>query len=258
MKLLAATILVAGLTCFAERCGFESPPPEVMLKMKTELDNHDRIFMDHNDTYTIDTYIHVEVMNDAYAPAGFKFVLKSVDLLIDNALYTVEKWSKGEEGFQKALHKGTYGDLNLYLINALEGASGEIDGHCSLPNGLDLIYTETILDGCVFVVGSLPGGKDTNYNHGMTAVHETGHWLGLLHTFQGGCDGPGDGVNDTPAQFVPTKGCPKTNPNTCPDRPGLDPIHNYMNYASDQCMTEFTPGQIKRMRSAYDLYRRGR
>lgn len=39
----------------------------------------------------------------------------------------------------------------------------------------------------------MPGGTAYGgaYGLGMSAVHETGHWLGLLHTFQGGCASPG-------------------------------------------------------------------
>ena len=83
--------------------------------------------------------------------------------------------------------------------------------------------------------------------------------MNLLHTFDGGCV-PGDLVDDTHAQAsyysAETGDCPNPFPDTCPDQPGLDPLDNIMDYAPLECDgTIFTPGQIKRMREAWDNIR---
>ena len=52
-----------------------------------------------------------------------------------------------------------------------------------------------------------------------------------------GCLG-GDLVQDTPPENEPYSGCDPNNvPDTCPSQPGLDPIHNYMDYSDDVCLT---------------------
>ena len=81
----------------------------------------------------------------------------------------------------------------------------------------------------------MPNGPVVGYNLGKTAVHEVGHWFGLLHTFQDNtCDSgdAGDFIDDTPRQSVSTDGCP-VGKDSCPDQPGLDPIHNFMDYGTD-------------------------
>ena len=77
------------------------------------------------------------------------------------------------------------------------------------------------------------------YNLGKTAVHEVGHWLGLLHTFQDNtCEAgdPGDWITDTPQESVSTDGCP-VGKASCPnvDVGGVgDPVHNFMDYSTDR------------------------
>jgi hypothetical protein len=111
---------------------------------------------------------------------------------------------------------------------------------------------------------TLPGSSFYPYNLGHTVTHETGHWLGLQHTFQSGCvvdTAGGDQVADTPAEKNANFGCPSDRTDSCPGNvgglAGVDPIHNYMDYTDDSCMNNFTPDQTARMRQMYRLYRSG-
>ena len=103
---------------------------------------------------------------------------------------------------------------------------------------------------------AMPGTSDQYagaYDLGLTLVHEAGHWVNLEHTFFGGCNAKGDFVDDTPAMKVPTSGCP-IGKDTCPE-PGLDPIHNYMDYSYDACYNQFTAGQVARAQDAWLYFR---
>ncbi len=97
------------------------------------------------------------------------------------------------------------------------------------------------------------------YDQGRTLTHEVGHYLGLEHTFSGGCgttSAPGcytsgDLICDTNGENSETSGCPGGK-SSCGSP---DPIENYMDYSFDTCMDMFTDEQSHRMRCSLLNYR---
>ncbi|EME47778.1 hypothetical protein DOTSEDRAFT_21524 [Dothistroma septosporum NZE10] len=80
-----------------------------------------------------------------------------------------------------ALHQASYSGLNLYFTSGLP--SGLLR-FCYFPVASPIL-DDLVLDGCMCLAASLPNGTATHYDLGYTAVHETGHWFGLYHVFQG-------------------------------------------------------------------------
>ncbi|KAI1481778.1 hypothetical protein K445DRAFT_308877 [Daldinia sp. EC12] len=188
----------------------------------------------------------LDVMNADYGVHGITFNLVDTDWTVNS------NWAAdGDElGMKRALRKGTYSDLNIYFLGDLGGG---LLGYCYFPDNVSEGSSDFYLDGCTILAHSVPGGDAAPYNLGGTAVHEVGHWMNLYHTFQGGCNGAGDSVDDTPAQQSASSGCP-VGRDSCPGG-GVDPIHNYMDYSDDACYEEFTAGQEDRMYSAWSTYR---
>lgn len=193
------------------------------------------------------------VLNDAYGPQwGWNFNLVSTDRTT-NATWYANCYGSSETAMKTALHQGTAKDLNIYSCNP----SGGILGYATFPSSYNRSPSK---DGVVILYSSLPGGTAAPYNLGDTATHEVGHWMGLYHTFQGGCakspTNGGDLVADTPAERSPAYGCP-LNRDTCTGSrfPGEDPTENFMDYTDDACMFLFTQGQDARMDSQFTAYR---
>ena len=103
------------------------------------------------------------------------------------------------------------------------------------------------MHGVCILYSCLPGGTAYPYNAGDTAIHEVGHYLGLDHTFRNGCSVNNDYVDDTPQEDDGNNIYSCNNSDTCPNDPGMDPVHNFMTYTDDACLNQFSNGQGERM-----------
>jgi hypothetical protein len=194
----------------------------------------------------------MSVLNAAFSGRGYSLVLIETTRTSNTTWYN-GCYGSAERKMKNALRKGTADDLNIYSCNPSNG----ILGYATFPSS----YSRSpSLDGVVILDQSMPGGTAKPYNLGDTATHEVGHWMGLYHTFQGGCTNSstsGDYVTDTSAEGSAAYGCPDGR-DSCATLSGLDPITNFMDYTDDACMFEFTGGQTTRMDSQFALYRTGK
>lgn len=191
---------------------------------------------------------------------GIDFVLKRITITRNDRWYHARPMSRDDKQMKRKLRRGNAQTLNIYVNKPRFPGGGVLLGYARFP----WQYAKRPkLDGVTVNVAALPGGRALGYNQGDTVVHETGHWLGLLHTFEGGpCDGWNDGVLDTPAEKGPNFRC-VDDANLCDLTEKLidgrhDPAYNFMNYSFDACMRMFTPGQHQRFANYHARYRFGR
>jgi Pregnancy-associated plasma protein-A len=188
----------------------------------------------------------IRELNRGYAGTGFRFVLDSVDRTDNPSWFKMAPGTGSEKQAKLALAIDPAHRLNLYTCRPGHDLLGWAYFPFSAPE-------DNPIHGVVVHYGSLPGGIFAAYSLGRTATHEIGHYLGLFHTFQGGCVAPGDEIDDTPFESSPAFGCQEGR-NTC-TQDGDDPIHNYMDYSDDPCLTEFTKDQTARMQTMVTAYR---
>jgi hypothetical protein len=216
---------------------------------------------------TIDVYFHViydtdgdgnvpngwisaqmNVLNDAFGDHGWTFRLAGTTRTQNASWYNDIETVSVERQAKAALRQGSADDLNIYSAGLQTWL-----GWATFPSGY---ASDPDYDGVVILDESMPGGDAEPYNEGDTGTHEVGHWMGLYHTFQGGCSKTNDMVADTPAERSAAFGCPAGR-DTCRGA-GLDPIHNFMDYTDDDCMDHFTSGQDARMGQQFGQYRLGK
>jgi hypothetical protein len=183
----------------------------------------------------------ISVLNAAFANTNFQFVLVHTCRVNNSTwFYHDRATDEGPMKQNRAVSPAT--TLNFYT--------------CS-PTGNYAVFPwdyaeSSYMHGVVCHHANVAGGSTPYFNDGDIGVHEVGHYTGLYHTFQNGCAG-GDLVADTPPEASSASGCPEGR-DTCGD-PGVDPIHNFMDYTYDYCKDHFTAGQATRMYEQMALYR---
>jgi Pregnancy-associated plasma protein-A len=254
------------------RCGTPLPTPSekiqarrvvsalranrVNFRGKTVIPVHFHILHEGQQGYLPDRQIKAQMvlLNKEYAPASLEFKLADVNLHENSAWFRHQPGTNEEIEMKNALGKDTAKSLNLYTAEP----EGGLLGYATFP----WWYQEMPqLDGVVIHHASLPKAarpwvqQPWPFNLGMTAVHEVGHWAGLYHTFQGGCDAPGDDIEDTAYEATSASGCPLNQRSSCPGETRFNPVENYMDYSDDACMKHFTPMQYQRIKDMVGYYR---
>lgn len=142
--------------------------------------------------------------------------------------------------------------LNIYIVPQCDFAAG----YAYMPDAYGQPY-----DGVVILTS-----YTSSADHGVTLIHEVGHYFGLYHTFENDCNIPnndclldGDRVCDTPPQEVSSSSRTSCG-NSCindskeqntpftSDQPDL--CEDYMDYSLHSLQNTFTNGQKQRMHGA--------
>jgi hypothetical protein len=174
--------------------------------------------------------VNYAVPDVTFAPFEDADLIEITDSLCGLADYNYQKIWQQHMPTERGVHKVLLGDGTSIL-----GVSA---------------FPDDPVRGTMIGLETMPGGALDKYNLGHTLVHETGHFLGLRHTFEDGCFGKNDGFDDTPAESTPYFGCPiegLSKPWACNPR-DTAPVHNFMDYEDDRCMCHFTEDQVAQMK----------
>ena len=181
-------------------------------------------------------------------------------------LATVDPSGNPTSGITRHRNKNWYNDRGSYAssigwdttryLNIYTNTAGGNLGYAYLPNGGGVVGSD--FDGVRLLWRAVGYTNYSPYDLGRTGTHEVGHYLGLQHTFQGGCGtsncyASGDLCCDTNPESSPNySACSPTERATCGSP---DPVRNFMDYSEDACMDHFTLDQSLRMRCTLENWR---
>ncbi|MBT1700288.1 T9SS type A sorting domain-containing protein [Fulvivirgaceae bacterium PWU4] len=188
------------------------------------------------------------------ADARIEFVLakEDPDGRPTNGIVRVDA-SNAKEDVKKLSYWPAEDYMNVWVMDMGRGApyyAGSAQFPVSSLPGLESASDDRLTDGVLLNYKFFGKGFETwDSSQGRTLTHETGHFLGLLHTWgNGGCSYT-DYCEDTPGSGAASYSCTETASCNGPLRVMYE---NFMDYTSDACMNMFTRNQVMRMRTVLE------
>jgi gliding motility-associated-like protein len=211
----------------------------------------------------------IKYLNNAFAASGFYITNGSTNTHIQFCMaerdpdgnatsgitrnvsaYTVmggDTYAADDQHVKNIIRWNPYNYINVWVVQSIPG---DVVGYSTLPEAHGTEYEGIVMEAAYF------GSTEVN---NVVLIHEIGHYLGLYHTFEGGCTNndcqlDGDKECDTPPDQTTSYISCDASMNSCTtdvlsgfntDQPDL--TQDYMDYGNFNCMKVFTPGQSERM-----------
>ena len=211
----------------------------------------------------------IQHLNEAYANSGYYDPADGVNTQIQFCMAQRDPFNNATNGITRDISAYTvmggpayYSDdqqvkdinrwnplcyINIWIVKSIPTS---VVGYAYLPPAHGSNVDGIIIEAAYF---------GSSYANDVVAAHEMGHYLGLYHTFEGGCTNndcaaDGDKVCDTPPDQSTAGISCTSSANSCTTdilsgfaTDQNDLTQDYMDYGNFNCMKVFTQGQSDRM-----------